>query len=204
MKILAQQYIDNVEKVNSRNDVNKEDRLFYELGHKINPNLPNSPQNWIRTGIFKEVYDVENFLSYTPNDLDDDIIRNHHNFHVLKDNKIMNTNANIIREECLKQHSKDKYLSSFVKKLRALDVEFYSDLKVYSTLPTLQKKKCLNFLCNEYEKRIRYFENTSWNHIFKNFIEFDEYKQMEYYFQQSKFLQTITLNVYHAKINSKR
>jgi len=115
----------------------------------------------------------------------------------------MNTKANIIREECLRQHSKDKYLSNFVKKLRILDVEFYSDLKVYNTLPILQKKKCLKFLYNEYYNRIFKFYNNTWSFVFKSYNEMSD-EQMEYYFQQSKFLQTITLNVYHAKINSKK
>lgn len=115
----------------------------------------------------------------------------------------MNTKANIIREDCLNKYSKDKYLSHFVKKLRKLDNEFYSDLKVYSTLPNLQKKKCLNFLHEEYYKRIRISYNNRWNFIFNKFGEISG-EQMEYYFKQLKFLQNVTLNIYHANINSKK
>ena len=115
----------------------------------------------------------------------------------------MNNKANIIREECLKKHSSDKYLSHFVKKLRELDIDFYSDLKVYNTLPIPQRNKSLKFLYKEYYDRLRLIHNNKWNFIFHKFNEISNEK-MQYYFQQIKFLQTITLNVYHAKSSFKK
>lgn len=59
------------------------DRLFYELGYKRNLLDISYGDNWIRTGKFKEIDNVNEFI------MNDKLIHNkeyleHHNFMVLK------------------------------------------------------------------------------------------------------------------------
>ena len=42
--------------------VSEGDRLFYELGYKIDPYKMSYENNWIGTGKFKEINDVKDFL----------------------------------------------------------------------------------------------------------------------------------------------
>jgi hypothetical protein len=63
--------------------VSEGDRLFYELGHKINDTNPSYENNWIREGKFQEINDVKDFL------LNDKFLLKleyleHHNFMVIK------------------------------------------------------------------------------------------------------------------------
>lgn len=64
------------------NVIEKGDRLFYEIGYKLDA-LGGYGSNWIRTGTFKEVVDVSNMLKY------DNLIGNldylnYHNFMLIK------------------------------------------------------------------------------------------------------------------------
>ncbi len=61
------------------------DRLFYELGFKINAKLPNHKDNWIRTGQFKEILDVQSLI-LMDNMLSDPLYLEHHNFKIIKGN----------------------------------------------------------------------------------------------------------------------
>lgn len=59
------------------------DRLFYELGHKINWELDYYGDNWVREGQFKEIDDVDDFIE---NDklLTELEYLEHHNFMIIK------------------------------------------------------------------------------------------------------------------------
>ena len=59
------------------------DRLFYELGHKVNSDILKYENNWIGEGRFKEIENVKEFLNC------DKLITNlkyleHHNFMIIK------------------------------------------------------------------------------------------------------------------------
>jgi len=59
------------------------DRVFYELGYKINSNKIEYENNWIRTGKFKEILELRDWM-------ENDIFLNeldyleHHNFMIIK------------------------------------------------------------------------------------------------------------------------
>ena len=59
------------------------DRLFYEVGYKINADLASYGVNWARTGQFKE---VENPIKFIEKDelLDNAEYLKHHNFMIIK------------------------------------------------------------------------------------------------------------------------
>lgn len=65
----------NAEKINSLSDIKKHHRLFYELGHY-------EGKKWIREGVFKEIYDVENFIKIDKRMSKKEFIE-HHNFVIL-------------------------------------------------------------------------------------------------------------------------
>lgn len=63
--------------------ISEGDRVFYEIGEKININKPNSKWNWIPSGQFKEIIDVKDFLAHD-NRLSDPEYLDHHNFMLIK------------------------------------------------------------------------------------------------------------------------
>jgi hypothetical protein len=75
-------------KVNSITDIKKNDRLAYELGYykeggdkTINYH---QPEYWTPTGVFKEIGNVEEFLSREKDRLKDERYLKHHNFVVVE------------------------------------------------------------------------------------------------------------------------
>lgn len=63
--------------------ISKGDRLFYELGHKINWKLDYYGDNWVREGRFKEIDNVDDFIK------NDKLLTKleylkHHNFMIIK------------------------------------------------------------------------------------------------------------------------
>lgn len=59
------------------------DRLFFELGYKIDINIWDYGENWVRTGKFIEVTDIQRMIK------NDNLIENldyleHHNFMLIK------------------------------------------------------------------------------------------------------------------------
>jgi len=89
MEIIVEQRIkiENVKKVNSLSDITDNSRLFYELGHYIvlrkykDGNIVEDKE-WIREGIFKEIYNVKDFLTIDKRLLEKEFIK-HHNFVVI-------------------------------------------------------------------------------------------------------------------------
>lgn len=67
------------------NQISVGDRLFYELGHKIDFRNPNYENNWIREGRFKEIENVKDFLDGDKL-LTDIKYLEHHNFMLIKTN----------------------------------------------------------------------------------------------------------------------
>ena len=65
------------------NDIAEGDKLFYELGFKLNIKLGVTGGNWIRTGKFKEVKDVKDMLVNDKRMVDIDYLE-HHNFMLIK------------------------------------------------------------------------------------------------------------------------
>lgn len=59
------------------------DKVYYELGRKINPNNVNYERNWIREGKFEEIRCVKHWLE---NDvfIGDKEYLEHHNFMIIK------------------------------------------------------------------------------------------------------------------------
>lgn len=76
------QIIDNTFiKVENIEDIKKPNiRLFYELGEKLDIRLGVDNGNWKRSGLFKEIKDIEDFVLRDVRLNDVDYI-NHHNFH---------------------------------------------------------------------------------------------------------------------------
>ena len=62
--------------------VSKEDRLFYELGYKVNSDLGYG-NNWAKTGIFREIHNIEEFI-YSDKLLNNSGYLKHHNFMIIK------------------------------------------------------------------------------------------------------------------------
>jgi hypothetical protein len=65
------------------NQISDGDKLFYELGYKINANNLSFENNWIREGKFKEIENVKEFIE------GDKFLSNleyleHHNFMLIK------------------------------------------------------------------------------------------------------------------------
>lgn len=58
------------------------DRLFYELGYKININK-GIENNWVREGRFKEIENVKDIIE-NDNRINDIDYLNHHNFMIIK------------------------------------------------------------------------------------------------------------------------
>lgn len=73
-------YLKNAVQLNSKEEVQPTDRVFYELGYYIDRKL----KNWIRTGEFKEIENVAEFLEKDKH-LDDIEYIRHHNFMILRD-----------------------------------------------------------------------------------------------------------------------
>lgn len=59
------------------------DRLFYELGKSIKRYFPAYGDNWLRTGSFKEIFDVSKMIKEDPR-FSDIYFLNHHNFMLIK------------------------------------------------------------------------------------------------------------------------
>ncbi len=59
------------------------DRLFYEIGFKLNPRLNQYGSNWIRTGRFKEVLDVKDMIENDKHLPNKEYLK-HHNFMIIK------------------------------------------------------------------------------------------------------------------------
>jgi hypothetical protein len=68
------------------NTILETDKLFYELGYKRNVNASHYGDNWIRTGNFKEIKNVKEFLENDKR-LSDLEYLEHHNFMIIKLNK---------------------------------------------------------------------------------------------------------------------
>lgn len=66
-------------KLNSISDIKPTSRLFYELGYytSIYP-----PRVWVRTGVFREIHDVMDFINREPRLADKDFIE-HHNYVII-------------------------------------------------------------------------------------------------------------------------
>ena len=77
-----------VRKVNSIDDIKKNDRLAYELGYyKVGSNKTinyHQPEYWTLTGVFEEIGNVEEFLSMEKDRLKDERYLKHHNFVVVE------------------------------------------------------------------------------------------------------------------------
>ena len=62
--------------------ISEGDRLFYELGYKLNID-GGLGDNWIRQGQFKEIENVKDMIE-NDNRIDDIDYLNHHNFMLIK------------------------------------------------------------------------------------------------------------------------
>lgn len=68
----------NVKRIERRSEIKHGKRLYYEIGRKLNSKK--SPiNNWISSGIFKEIEEPEKFRD-SDNRLDDEEYLRHHNF----------------------------------------------------------------------------------------------------------------------------
>ncbi len=87
MKVIVSSFdeIEGVIKVTDRSQIEiGKVRLFYELGNKIDNHLP-LENNWLRSGIFKEIKDVEDMLDKDERFLNIEYLL-HHNFVIKKIN----------------------------------------------------------------------------------------------------------------------
>jgi hypothetical protein len=64
------------------NTIDNGDRLFYELGYKINSKL-GYDSNWAKTGNFKEIDDVMKYITEDKHLSDIEYLK-HHNFMIIK------------------------------------------------------------------------------------------------------------------------
>lgn len=69
-------------KFTSVSDLNPGDRVFYELGEKIDSRKPNGIDNWISKGLFKEIWNMKGLVN--DQRLNDEEYVKHHNFVVIK------------------------------------------------------------------------------------------------------------------------
>jgi hypothetical protein len=65
--------------------ISEGDRLFYELGYKIDWTMTYDNNNWVRKGRFKEIEDVQKFVDGDKL-LSDIEYLEHHNFMLIKKN----------------------------------------------------------------------------------------------------------------------
>lgn len=65
------------------NQISDGDKLFYELGHKIDINNMSYENNWIREGRFKEIPDVKDFINNDKQSRNTEYLE-HHNFMLIK------------------------------------------------------------------------------------------------------------------------
>lgn len=63
--------------------ISEGDRLFYEIGFKINSKLGVTGRNWVRTGNFKEIKNINYMLENDERMIDIDYLE-HHNFMLIK------------------------------------------------------------------------------------------------------------------------
>jgi hypothetical protein len=99
------------------NQISDRDRLFYELGHKINSENPYYENNWIREGRFKEIQNIKEFLEGDKL-LNDVKYLEHHNFMLIKSKNRKFMNYEIFAKELFKQHL-EIFESYFVDKAKA-------------------------------------------------------------------------------------
>lgn len=71
----------DVQKLNNKNQIKENTKLYYELGHKKNSRGGNDEDNWIRSGKFKE---IKNPIEMRDEDTNMDNIEyiKHHNFFI--------------------------------------------------------------------------------------------------------------------------
>jgi len=74
--------------------ISEGDRLFYELGYKIDWTMPYDNNNWVRKGIFKEIEDVKKFVD-GDKQLSDIEYLEHHNFMLIKNNMNRDNTENV-------------------------------------------------------------------------------------------------------------
>lgn len=71
--------VPGVKPLTERSQIGSALRVFYEAGHKKDPNLGVDGGNWVRTGEFIEIEDPLNFMKKDDR-LDDPAYIKHHNF----------------------------------------------------------------------------------------------------------------------------
>ncbi len=71
--------IENVHTLQNIKQVNKNTKLYYELGYKINMRLSVDNNNWVRTGHFKEIKNPLEFVLQDKNMKEKSYLK-HHNF----------------------------------------------------------------------------------------------------------------------------
>ena len=73
----------NMVKLQNVNQISEGDRLFYELGYKINSKVDSYENNWIKSGQFKEIDNVQEYILKDKMLLNKEYIE-HHNFMIIK------------------------------------------------------------------------------------------------------------------------
>lgn len=86
MKIKAYQEIEGAIKLESVEDIQEGDRLFYELGSYRAFSKLNGYSGWQGNGVFKEIKDVSSFVSGDERMKDKDYL-GHHNFVIVRNKK---------------------------------------------------------------------------------------------------------------------